>query len=184
MVWMVLVFSQIIIIIVIIIIYSLRIFNISVFHCSLSDSKSPQVSRNLFSILPVLNNVVVWIVSARPLIPKSSSPLNNHLVTVPRALITICIIVTFMFHNFLNFLARSKYLSFFSLSFNFILWSLGTRKSTILQVLFFLLIIIILVFCPKLIDLCVGQNHIGVYVCDSPRQMLGYAYTICSYAQI
>ena len=33
-------------------------------------------------------------------------------------------------------------LSFFSLSFNFTLWSPGTAKSTILQVLFFLLIII------------------------------------------
>ena len=33
--------------------------------------------------------------------------------------------------------ARARYLSFFSLSFNFTLWSAGTAKSTILQVLFF-----------------------------------------------
>ena len=47
-----------------------------------------------------------------------------------------------MFHVFFNSLARSRYLSFFSHSFSFILWSAGTAKSTILQVLFFLLIII------------------------------------------
>ena len=47
-----------------------------------------------------------------------------------------------MFHSFFNSLARSRYLSFFLHSFSFILWSAGTAKSTILQVLFFLLIII------------------------------------------
>ena len=46
-----------------------------------------------------------------------------------------------MFHSFFNSLARSRYLSFFSLSFRFILWSAGTAKSTILQILFLLLII-------------------------------------------
>ena len=42
-----------------------------------------------------------------------------------------------MFHSFFNSLARSRYLSLFSHSFIFILWSAGTAKSTILQVLFF-----------------------------------------------
>ena len=37
-----------------------------VFHWRLSDSKSPQVSRTLLSILAVFNNVVVWMVSTRP----------------------------------------------------------------------------------------------------------------------
>ena len=37
-----------------------------VFHWSLSDSKSPHVSRTLLSILAILNNVVVWMVSTRP----------------------------------------------------------------------------------------------------------------------
>ena len=72
-----------------------------------------------------------------------SSPCTNPLVTVPKAPITISITLTFMFHSFFfNSLARSRYLSLFSLSFNFILWSTGTGKSTILQVLTFLLIII------------------------------------------
>ena len=89
-----------------------------VFHCSLSESKSPQVSRTLLSILAVLNNAVVWMVSTRPPTSNSSSPFSNALVTVPNAPITIGIIVTCMFDSFFNSLARSRYLSFFSHSFS------------------------------------------------------------------
>ena len=106
-----------------------------VFYWSLSDSKSPQVSRTRLSILAVLSNAVVWIVSTRPPTSKSSRPFNNPLVTVPNAPITIGTIITFMFHMFFNSLARSRYLSFYSLFFRFILWSAGTAKSTILQIL-------------------------------------------------
>ena len=97
-----------------------------VFHWRLSDSKSPQVSSTLLSIFAVSNNAVVWMVSTRAATSKSSRPFNNPLVTEPKALITIGIIVTFMFHSFFNSLARSKYLSLFSHSFSFILWSAGT----------------------------------------------------------
>ena len=48
-----------------------------VFHWSLSDSKSPQASRTRLSILAV----VVWMVSTRPLISKSSNPINNPSMT-------------------------------------------------------------------------------------------------------
>ena len=113
-----------------------------VFHWSLSDSKSPQVSKTRLRILAVFNNAVVWMVSSRPPTSKSSSPFNNPLLTVTKAPITTGTIVTFMFYSFFNSLARSRYLSFFSYSFSFILWSVGTAKTTILQVLFFLLIII------------------------------------------
>ena len=111
--------------------------NLMVFHWILSDSKSPQVSRTLFSILTVFSNAVVWMVSTRLPTSKSSRPFNNPLVTVPKAPITIGIIVTFMFDSFFNSLARSRYLSLFSHSFSFILWSAGTAKSTILQIFFF-----------------------------------------------
>ena len=104
-----------------------------VLHWILSDSKSPQVSRTLLSILAVINNVVVWMVFSPPPTTKSSSPFNNPFVTVLNTPITIGIIVTFMFHSFFNTLIRSCYLSFFSLFFSFILWSAGTAKSTILQ---------------------------------------------------
>ena len=108
-----------------------------VFHWNLSESMSPQVSRTLLSILAVLNNVVVWMVSTRPPTSKSSSPFSNPLVTVPNAPITIGIIVSCMFHSFFNSLARSRYLSFFSPSFSFILWSVDYFASSL-----FLLIII------------------------------------------
>ena len=77
-----------------------------VFHLSLSDNKSFQVSKTLLSILADLNNAVVLMVSYCPLISKFSSPFTNLLMTVPRALITIGITVTFMFHNFFISLAR------------------------------------------------------------------------------
>ena len=50
-----------------------------VFHWSLSDCKSVQVSRNLPSVLTDVNNAVVWMVSAHNLISKSSNPLTNPL---------------------------------------------------------------------------------------------------------
>ena len=88
-----------------IIIINIEFFHISVswlfFHWSLSDSKSI--------------NAVVRIVSTRPLTSKSSRPFNNPLVIVLNVPITVGTIVTFMF----NSLARSRYLSFFSLSFRF-----------------------------------------------------------------
>ena len=99
-----------------------------------------QDSRTVLSILAVLNNAVVWMGSSHPTTSKSSSPFNNPLVIVPKAPVIIGLIITCMFHSFFNPLARSRYLSFFSFSFSFILWSSTTAKSTILQVVFFLII--------------------------------------------
>ena len=79
------------------------------------------------------------MVSSRPLISKFSSPCTYPLVTAPSAPITSDITVTFIFHSFFSSQARSCYLSLFSLSFNFTLWSAAT--ASIRQVLFFLLTI-------------------------------------------
>ena len=54
------------------------------------------------------------MVSTRLPTSKFSSPFNNPLVTVPKAPITIGIIVTCMFHSFFKSLTRSRCLSFFS----------------------------------------------------------------------
>ena len=113
-----------------------------VFHWSLSDSKFLQVSRTHLRILAVLNNAVVWIVSSSQPTCKSSRPFNNPLVIAPNAPISIATIVIFMFKSFFNSLAWSRYLSFFSISLRIILCSGGTAKSTILQIIFLLLIII------------------------------------------
>ena len=117
--------------------FSLRVFHVSFNWWSFTGvwvTASFLKSPELFS---VFNNAVVWMVSTRPPTSKSASPFSNPLVTVPNAPITIGIIVTCMFHSFFSYLARSRYLSFFSHSFSFILWSAGTAKSTILQVLYF-----------------------------------------------
>ena len=80
--------------------------------------------------------------STYPPTPNSSSSCTNSLVTVPRAPVTIGLTVIYMCHSFFSSLARSRYLSMFLFAFfNFTLWSTGAAKSTIQQVLFFLLII-------------------------------------------
>ena len=83
------------------------------FHWSLSNSKSLQVSRTLLSIPAYLKNAVVWMVSSRLLISKSPSPCTNPLVTVPSAPITTGITVSFTFHSFFSSQTRSKYLTLF-----------------------------------------------------------------------
>ena len=138
----IIVFVIIIVIIIIIIIIIIVIIIITtsgefLMVLNWSLSKSLQVSKTLLSILADLNNAVVWMFITCPLISKSFCPIINPSATVARAPITIGINVTFMFHGFFNSLGRSRYLSFFSLSFNFTQWSAGTAKSTILQVLFF-----------------------------------------------
>ena len=150
-----------------------------VFHWSLSDSKSPQVSRTLLRILAVLNIVVVWLVSPRPPTSKSYNPFNNPLVTVPKAPIMMGIIVTFLVHIFFDSLVRSRYLSF-SLSFSFILWS--ARR--IFFFFFFFFFVDFYKVWSRLSDPFMNQSPIGVYVRHSLGQILGCAYTICSYGQI
>ena len=148
----------------------------------IKDSKSPQVSRAILIIMAVLNGAVVWMVSTRPPTSKSSSSFHNPLVTIPKAPITIGTIVTFKFYSFFDSLVRSRYLSFFSRSFSFILWSAGTAKSTILHNLFFF--IGGLVFWPRFGDAFVCQSPLGIYVCYFLGHLLVYAYTIYSYGQV
>ena len=82
------------------------------FTSVLADSLSlkyqwQQVSRTLLSILVVINDAVVWMISTCPPTYKSSSPFNNPLVTVTKSLITIGIIASFMFHSFFQFSSKS-----------------------------------------------------------------------------
>ena len=84
-----------------------------VFHWILSDNKSPRVSRTILSILVDLNNAVVWLVSARPPISKSSSPFTKTLGIVSSAPITTGITVTFVFHSVFLVLKQDLSISFF-----------------------------------------------------------------------
>ena len=113
-----------------------------VFHWSLSDCKSPQVSRTLLSILAVLSNAAVWTVSTHPPTSKSSSPFSNPLVTVPNAPITIGIIVTCIFDSFFQFPSKVEVLILLFTFFQF--YSVVRQDSKVdyfASSLFFLLII-------------------------------------------
>ena len=149
-----------------------------VFHGSLSNSKSPQVYRSLLSILAVLNNVVVWMVSTCPLTLKSSNPLNNPLVILLKAPITIGTIITFMFHSLSNSLARSMYLSFFSHFFQF--YSVVSWDSKVDNFANFLLSLIIMRsdFLVVIRYPCICQSPIGAYMYHFLGQVLVCASTI------
>ena len=168
---------KITLIIIIIIIYSLEFFT------GVWVTASVLVSPGHFSVT-VLINAVVWIVSTRPLTSKSSSSFNNPLVTVPKAPITIGIIVTSMFHIFLILQqGRGTYSSFHILS---VLFCGQPRQQNrqFCKFSFFCWLLLGLVFWPRLGDPCVCQSPIGVYVCHFLGQVLGCAYTICLYGQI
>ncbi len=105
-----------------------------VFHRSVSDSKSPQVSRTILRILAVLRNAVIWIVSTNP------NWYNRH----------------FHVPQFFQFSSKVEVLIL-----RYILWSTGTAKSTILQILFFFLLIIIRsgLLAGIRWSVCMSQSH-------------------------
>ena len=137
-----------------------------VYHRSLSDSKCPQVSRIFLSILSDLNNAIVWMVSAHPLISESSRPFINSSVTAP---ITFDIAVAFMINFFIS-LVRSRYLSFFSFSFGF------TRSGKVHYLAGFLSFVVY----HYHESVCISKNVASHF----PWRILSFAYTICSYGQI
>ena len=98
------------------------------FHRTLSDSKFLQVSRTLLSILTVLNNAVVWMVSTDSLTSKSSCSFNNPFVTEPKAPITIGMIVTFVFHRFFQFPCKVEVLILLFTFFQFYSVVSGDRR--------------------------------------------------------
>ena len=162
-----------------------------VFHNNLSDSKSPQVSRTLLSILVDLNNAVVYMVSTHPLISKSSYPCTDPLVTVRSAPIKFAITVIFLFHCFFTSLTRSSsYLSFCFLS--VIPCSQQDRQSPLFSrfsfsfffFFFFVIDFLGLVVRPRFGDPFVFQNPTELCAPHFPGRILGCAYTICSYGQI
>ena len=121
--------------------YYLRCFHISVSWGSFtrvlvtaSFLKSPGLVSVFWPILMML-----WFGWSSPLISASSSPCTNSLVTVTIAPISIGTTVSFMSTCiFFSPLAKSRYLPFFSISFNFTLWS----AETAILFFFFSLIII------------------------------------------
>ena len=126
-----------------------------IFHWSLSDSKSPLISRTLQTILTDYNNPII-------------------LCELFKVYLLQLVLLPFRVRLFiLSFLIISLYLSLFPLSFNFTLWSAWTTKSTFLQVIFFFTIT-----WPGHQDEIKwsSQNHWQLFASHSPRRILGCAY--------
>ena len=141
-----------------------------VFHRCLSDSKSPQISRTLLSILADLKKFR-W----SPLVLLFPSPpvplsilwwlyLSCQLQLVSPSLSSSVV--------FFSSLARSRYLSLFPLSFSSTLRSVGMAKSTIWQVPFFCWQSLGLVVWPRLNDSFVFQN---------PKEFCVSHFLVCEY---
>ena len=145
-------------------------------YWSLNDSKSPKVPRTFLGILADLNNAVIWTVSTRPVISKS---LYHSFGDCTKSTNYNWYNCYFRVQQFFLFPSKVVVLIPLFAFFQFTLWSVGTAKSTILQVLFFCWLSLGLVVWPRLGDPFISQNSKGVRV--SQGQILGCAYTICSY---
>ena len=141
-----------------------------VFHGSLSDTRTPQVSKNFLCILAVLNNAGIQIVSTCLPTSKSSSPFNNSFVTIPKAPITIGMILTRMFYSFFQFPSMFDLLFLLFTFFQF--YSVVSRdiKGDNLansHFFFFCRLLLGLVFLLRLGVPCVCQRPKGVYESSS-----------------
>ena len=154
-----------------------------VFHGSLRNWKSLQVSWTILSILANLNNAVVCMVSFHS-IYKSFSPCINPLGTILSMSFTFDITITFIFHSFFSFLARSTYLFLFSLSFSFPCGLLEQQSSQFSRFYFSYWLSLGLVIWMKLDDLFVPPNSKEFCTFHFLGQILDCAYIICSYDQI
>ena len=141
------------------------------FHCN-----SLQASRTYLSILADLNYAVIWTVSIRPSISNSSRPFSKPLENVPSVQVIIGITVTYIFHNFLSFLA-SIYLSF-----RFLWFSLsGSKKRQNPQYSLFSFLKKLLLGQDLLVEIrwsvCTSESW-EIYVSHSTGLILVCAYTI------
>ena len=100
-------------------------------HCRLSDNKTPQISRTLLGILTNLNDVVVWMVVSLLLISSPQVAVSIFLSLYRVHQLQLVLLSLPCSIGFFSSLTRSRYLSLFSLSFSFNLWTARTAKSTI-----------------------------------------------------
>ena len=120
---------------------------------------------------------------------KSSSPFTTPLVTATSAPIVIGITVTFMFHRFFSSLARSRYWSRVSLSFNFPLWSTRRARSTIVRFSLFLLLLLLFLTITRSGRLakdrwsvCISKSHRILCVSFFKTDYYYYYYYCCYYS--
>ena len=156
--------------------------HLRVFHWSSSDSKSPQLTRNVLSILADLSSAIVWIVSARPLNLNPSNPVAKHLGIVPSAPVMTGITVTLIFHNVFSSLPRLKYLSlfwffFFFFNFNSMIVRLGKFHYLMSSLSFSLFDLSLgLVFWPGLGNPFVSKDLRDYFAFHFSGRILGCAF--------
>ena len=115
--------------------------------------------RTLLSILADLNDAVVWIVSTRAIMSKSSSSCINIFCLYWRHQLQF-LSTSPLFSIFFHFFIKAQVLI---LVLEFTLWLAKTAKYTILQVLlFFIWLLLGLVVWPRLGDPFVFENPRGV----------------------
>ena len=153
------------------------------FHWSQADSKSPQVSRTLLSILADLSNAVAWVLPTHPLISNTSRPCTNPLMIVPSTSVIVGITVIFMSHSCCFFQFPCKNLgSYLSFCFPSVL-PYGHMEQLNQLMNRFLLFWLSqdLVVWPILGDPFVSQNLKELSASYFVGRILGCAYTICSH---
>ncbi len=106
----------------------------------------------------------------------------NPLVTVPKAPIKICIIVTHIFHSFFQLPSNVHVLILLSTLFQF--YSVVSRDSKVDNFPNSLFLLVIMVFWLGLGDPSLCQSPLGAYVFHFLGQVPGCAYTICWCGQI
>ena len=158
-------------------------FQLMVFHWTLRDSQSLEVAWTLLSILSEINNIVIWRVSVRPVISKSSSLFYNPLVIVPKSPNTIGIIVTFMFNSFFfQFPSKVQVLILFFYFFPVLFC--GQPGQQILSLLFYYYcFIIIIIYSLRVFYInCNRWSFLGVWVTSLQdfSQYHGRSQRLCS----
>ena len=155
-----------------------------VFYSSLSDSKSPQVSRTLLSIQADLNDDVVWMVSTYYF--QILQSLHQSVGDCTKSTSYYWHHCHFYIPQFFQFPSNvMEFVLLFTFLQSYTEVSRDSKVHNFASSLFFFLLIFIR--SGRLAEMkwsvCISKTR-GVYVSHSPEHMLGCVYTICLYGQI
>ena len=142
-----------------------------VFHWTLIDSKSPQISRTIISIQSDFNTAVVWLVSHACSYFQVAQSLHQSFEGCTERTNYNWYHSYFHIQWFVQFFSKVlEFISLFSFSLDITLWYAGTAKFTLVCLwAFFFLLSLGLVVWSRLGDLFESQNPREVYASHSPK---------------